>query len=194
VLGRTPDHPGANHSSIHAIEASPYAERGLPCAQRLQSLLPSAGHLVHMPAHIYMRVGDYAAAGRSNEQAIAADLAYIKKYDVKGVYPMMYYPHNIHFLPAARCFQGRGADAQKAADLLAGSVGPHVEDMPMLEGFLLMQPMVLVRFNRWEDMLTAKLPDDKRPLTRAAWHFARASAYLAQGKADQADRERRQFL
>jgi tetratricopeptide (TPR) repeat protein len=194
VLRRNPNHPGAKHYYIHAIEASPHPERGLACARRLETLIPGAGHLVHMPAHIYMRVGDYAAAARSNEQAIAADLAYINKYEVKGVYPMMYYPHNIHFLAAARCFQGRGADAQKAADLLAGSVGPHVEDMPMLEGFLLMQPMVLVRFNRWEDVLTAKLPNDKRPLTRAAWHFARASAYLAQGKADEADRERGQFL
>jgi tetratricopeptide (TPR) repeat protein len=194
VLRRNPDHPGANHYYIHAIEASPHAERGLPCAQRLQTLVPAAGHLVHMPAHIYIRVGDYAAAARSNEQAIAADLAYIKKYDVMGVYTMMYYSHNIHFLAAAHCFQGRGADAKKAADQLADHVGPHLEEMPMLEGFLLMQPIVLVRFNRWDEVLAAKLPDEKRPLTRTTWHFARALACLAQGKVEEAERERREFL
>jgi tetratricopeptide (TPR) repeat protein len=194
VLRRNPDHPGANHYYIHAIEASPYAERGLPCARRLQDLVPAAGHLVHMPAHIYMRIGDYAAAARANEQAVAADQAYIKKYDPRGVYPLMYYPHNIHFLAAAHCLQGRAADARKAADQLAAYVGPHVEAMPMLEGFLPMQPVVLVRFNRWDDVLAAKLPDEKRPLTRAVWHFARALACLAQGKADEAAREHREFL
>jgi tetratricopeptide (TPR) repeat protein len=194
VLRRNSDHPGANHYYIHAIEASPHAERGLPCAVRLQRLVPAAGHLVHMPAHIYMRIGNYAAAARSNEQAIAADQAYITKYDVKGVYAMMYYPHNIHFLAAAHCFQGRGADAKKAADQLAAHVGTHVEEMPMLEGFLLMQPIVLVRFNRWDEVLAAKLPDEKRQLTRATWHFARALACLAQGKGQEAERERREFL
>jgi hypothetical protein len=194
VLRRNPDHPGANHYYIHAIEASPHAERGLPCARRLPGLVPAAGHLVHMPAHIYMRVGDYAAAARTNEQAIAADQAYLKKYDVKGVYPMMYYSHNIHFLAAAHCFQGRGADAQKAADQLAAHVGHHVEEMPMLEGFLLMQPIVFVRFNRWDEIRAAKLPDEKRPLTRATWHFARALACLAQGQVQEAERERGQFL
>jgi tetratricopeptide (TPR) repeat protein len=194
VLRRNPDHPGANHYYIHAIEASPHPERGLPSALRLPGLVPAAGHLVHMPGHIHMRVGDYAAAARSNEQAIAADQAYIKKYDVKGVYPMMYYPYNIHFLAAAHCFQGRAADAQKAAEQLAAHVGPHVEEMPMLEGFLLMQPVVLVRFNRWDEVLAAKLPDEKRTLTRATWRFARALACLAQGKAEEAERERREFL
>jgi tetratricopeptide (TPR) repeat protein len=194
ILRRNPNHPGANHYYIHAIEASPHPERGLPCAQRLQELAPAAGHLVHMPAHIYIRVGDYAAAARSNEQAIAADQAYIKKFEVKGVYAMMYYPHNIHFLAAAHCIQGRGADAKKAADQLAAQVAPHVKDMPMLEGFLLAQPIVLVRFNRWDDVLAAELPDEKRQLTRTVWHFARALAYLGQGKVQEAERERQEFV
>jgi hypothetical protein len=194
VLRRNPEHPGANHYYIHAIEASSHAERGLPCAQRLQSLVPAAGHLVHMPSHIYIRVGDYAAAARSNEQAIAADQAYIKKYDVKGDYPMMYLSHNILFLTAAHCFQGRGADAKKAGDQLAEHVGHHLEEMPALEGYLLIQPIVLVRFNRWDDVLAAKLPDEKRPVSRAMWQFARTFACLAQGKVEEADRERREFL
>jgi hypothetical protein len=194
VLRRNPDHPGANHYYIHAIEASPHAERGLACAQRLPGLAPAAGHLVHMPAHIYIRVGDYAAAARCNEQAIAADQAYIKKFKVKGVYAMMYYPHNIHFLATAHCIQGRRAEAIKAADQLATEVAPHVKDMPMLEGFLVVQPIVLVRFRRWDDILAAELPDEKRQLTRTVWHFARALAYLGQGKLPGAERERQEFV
>jgi tetratricopeptide (TPR) repeat protein len=194
VLRRNPNHPGANHYYIHAIEASPYPERGLPNAARLPVLVPAAGHLVHMPSHIYMRVGDYAAAAKSNEQAIAADQAYFKIRTVTGPYPMMYYPHNIHFLAAAHCFAGRGGDAQKAASQLTDHVAPHVAEMPMLEGFLTMQPMVLCRFNRWDDILAAKPPPEKLALSRAIWHFARARSYLAQGEAKKAEQERKEFL
>jgi hypothetical protein len=194
VMRRNPEHPGANHYYIHAIEASPYAERGLACARRLDQLIPAAGHLLHMPAHIYMRLGDYAAAARSNERAIAADQVYLKKSGAKGIYPMMYYSHNIHFLAAAHCFQGRGGDAVKAADQLVAHVAPLVDGMPMLESFLLAQPIVLVRFQRWDDVLAAKLPDGKRDLTRAVWHFARAQAYVATNKLLVADVERQEFL
>jgi tetratricopeptide (TPR) repeat protein len=193
VLRRNPDHPGANHYYIHAVEASPRPERGLASARRLETLVPAAGHLVHMPSHIYIRVGDYAAAARSNRQAIVADRVYIKKHAVKGVYAMMYYSHNIHFLAAAECFRGRGVAALQAADRLTTHVDPHVAGMPMLEGFLLMQPIVLVRFGRWDDVLAAKLPGEKRPLTRAVWHFARALAYLARGEVSEAAREGRLF-
>jgi tetratricopeptide (TPR) repeat protein len=194
VLLRNPNHPGANHYYIHAVEASPHPERGLACARRLPELVPAAGHLVHMPGHIYMRVGDYAAAARANEQAIAADLAYFKGRKVMGVYPMMYYPHNIHFLAAAHCFQGRYADAKKAADALAAHVSPHVDAMPMLEGFLLVPPTVLVRFQRWDDVLAAAAPPEKRMVTRAVWHCARALAFFAKGDARQAGQERQAFL
>jgi tetratricopeptide (TPR) repeat protein len=190
VLRRNPNHPGANHYYIHAIEASPHPERGLGCAQRLPALVPAAGHLVHMPAHIYLRLGDYAEAVRANERAVAVDQAYFKGRDVKGVYAMMYYPHNLHFLAVAHCFQGRSADARKAADLLAKHVGPHVEEMPMLEGFLMAPPLALARFQRWDDILAAASPGEKRTLARAAWHFARALAHLARGDAKTAGQER----
>ena len=193
VLRRNPSHPGANHYYIHAIEASPYPERGLTSAARLPALVPAAGHLVHMPSHIYMRVGDYAAAAKSNEQAIAADQAYFKTRNVTGPYVMMYYPHNIHFLAAAHCFAGRGADAQKAATLLTDHVAPHVAQMPMLEGFLTMQPLVLVRFNRWEEIVGAKEPAPSLALTRAIWHFARARAYLARGESQKAAQWLKEF-
>ncbi|MCC6420649.1 MAG: hypothetical protein IT429_20620, partial [Gemmataceae bacterium] len=194
VLRRSPDHPGANHYYIHATEASPHPERALPSARRLATLVPGAGHLVHMPGHVYMRVGDYAAAAKANEQAIAADQAYIKATGVKGVYPMMYYSHNIHFLAVARGFQGRAADALKAAAALAAHVGPHVEAMPMLEGFLTVPPLLRVRFRRWDDILAAPAPPEKRQLTRATWHFARAVARLAKGQTKDAERERTEFL
>jgi tetratricopeptide (TPR) repeat protein len=194
VLQRNPDHPGANHYYIHAVEASRSPQRALPCARRLATLVPAAGHLVHMPAHIYIRVGDYAAAARANEQAIRADQDYIRKYAPKGVYPVMYFPHNIHFLAIAHCFQGRSEDARKAAQLLARQVEPHVEKMPMLEGFLLVPTMVLVRFQRWDDILALPEPPAERPVSRALRHFARALARLANKQMKEAEKEREAFL
>ncbi|MBM4067836.1 MAG: hypothetical protein FJ271_02660 [Planctomycetes bacterium] len=194
VLRRNPEHPGANHYYIHAIEASPYPERGLACARRLETLVPAAGHLVHMPAHIYIRIGDYAAAARSNEHAIKADLAYIQRAKPKGAYPMMYFSHNIHFLAVARCFQGRSGDAWKAVEHLAEHVMPHVAEMPMLEGFLLAPPLVLARFQRWDDILAARLPGEKLKAARAAWYFARGLAQLGKGNPAAAAKERQEFL
>jgi tetratricopeptide (TPR) repeat protein len=141
-----------------------------------------------------MRVGDYAAAAKANEQAIAADQAYFKTRAVSGPYPMMYYPHNIAFLAAAHAFAGRGGAAIQAADMLTDEVTPHLADMPMLEGFLPLRPLVLVRFNRWDDILAAKPPGEKLALHRAVWHFARTRAYLAKGEAEKASRELKDFL
>jgi tetratricopeptide (TPR) repeat protein len=194
VLRRHPDHPGANHYYIHAIEASPYPERALPSARWLASLVPAAGHLLHMPAHIYIRVGDYEAAARANEKAIAADRAYLKISGAKGIYPMMYFSHNIHFLAVARATQGRFADAKKAADDLVAHVGPHVKDMPMLEGFLPAPTLILVRFRRWDDVLAAPRPDRERLVTTAVWHFARGMAHAARGKIDDAQKEQKALL
>jgi Flp pilus assembly protein TadD len=194
VLRRNPDHPGANHYYIHAVEASGHPERALPSAQRLAMLVPAAGHLVHMPAHIYMRLGDCEAAARANEQAIAADRAYLKGRDATGIYPMMYLSHNIHFLAIARATQGRFADAKKAADELVAHVGPHVREMPMLEGFLPTPILVLVRFRRWDDVLASLPPDAKQPIAKAVWRFARGMAYAAQGKLADAQKEQKAFL
>ncbi len=194
VLRRDPNHPGANHYYVHAVEGSPYPERGLACAGRLSTLVPTAGHLVHMAGHIYMRVGDYAAAAKSNEQAIAADQGYFKTRAVTGPYPMMYYPHNIAFLAAAHCFAGRGGDAAEAARRLTDHASPHVAEMPMLEGFLTVRPMVLLRFNRWDDVLAAEPPPENLALSRALRHFTRAAAYLAKGEAAKAAKEREEFL
>ena len=116
VLAKNPNHPGANHFYIHAVEASPYPERGLPSAERLPGLMPAAGHMVHMPAHIFLRLGRYSEAVDTNRRAVEADRAYIAKCKPEGIYPMMYYPHNIHFLWSSLCSQGRRAEALAAAD------------------------------------------------------------------------------
>ena len=113
VLARDPYHIGANHFYIHAVEASPRPERALPSADRLATLTPAAGHLVHMPAHIYMRLGDYEAAARSNDLAAKADRAYIESTGASGAYAAFYYSHNLHFLAAAYSMQGRYGDAKE---------------------------------------------------------------------------------
>lgn len=189
VLRRNPNHTGANHYYIHAIEASPTPERGLPSAHRLGALAPGAGHLVHMPAHIYSRVGDYDAAAKANERAAAVDRAYIEKFKVRGVYPMMYYSHNLHFLAVAHHMQGRYQDAKQAADQLAAHVAPHVKEMAMLEFFLPTPTLVQVRFQRWDEILALPAPDAKQQITKSIWHFARGTAFLAKRQRDPAAKE-----
>jgi tetratricopeptide (TPR) repeat protein len=122
VLQKNPNHPGANHFYIHAVEASTRPERGLACAERLGGLMPGAGHMVHMPAHIYFRLGRYADSSQSNERAIAADEAYLARYKPDGPYPMMYYPHNIHFLWASLTMEGRGSESIRRAGEVTAKV------------------------------------------------------------------------
>jgi tetratricopeptide (TPR) repeat protein len=193
VLRRNPDHVGANHYYIHAIEASPTPERGLEAARRLGSLAPKAGHLVHMPAHIFHRVGDYAAAAEINEKAIAVDRDYLHKHKVHGIYPMMYYSHNLHFLAVAHAMQGRFTSAKKAADQLTAHVGPHVKDMPMLEGFLPTATLISVRFRRWDDILKLPEPDKKQAINRCIWHFARDVAHASRKEIEAAEKEMQAF-
>jgi tetratricopeptide (TPR) repeat protein len=180
VLRRAPDHPGANHYYIHAVEASSQPERGLSSADRLGRLVPGAGHLVHMPSHIYMRVGRYDDAVAANEQAIAVDEAYIESQKVQGVYAMMYYPHNIHFLWAAAAFDGRSAESVQAADKLARQVPQDMLlSMPGgMEGFLAAPFLARVRFGKWEEVLAQPAPPKSLQYAGALWHYARGLAYL----------------
>src|SRR6185312_1183497 len=137
VLKRNPNHLGANHYYIHAMEASGHPEKALASAQRIPMLAPAAGHLVHMPAHTYIRTGDYHGASVANEKAIAADQAYIRNYHADNIYTMMYYPHNLHFLAVSASMEGRLAASKKAANDLVAQVAPHLKMMPnMLEGWL----------------------------------------------------------
>jgi hypothetical protein len=194
VLKRNPDHIGANHYYIHAIEASHHPERALASAARLETLAPAAGHLVHMPAHIYIRVGDYDAAARRNAVAASVDEAYIKNGGGQGIYPLMYYSHNLHFLAVAHAVQGRSGEALAAAEKLAAHVGPHVKAMPMLEFFVPTATLLRVRFRQWAAILQSPPPAAEMVTTKAIWHFARGMASAADGKLEQAERERQAFL
>jgi len=193
VLRRDPHHMGANHYYIHAVEASPHPEWALPSAQRLETLAPAAGHLVHMPAHIYMRTGDYDASARQNQAGAEADRAYFQNNDAQGIYRLGYYSHNLHFLAVARSIQGQFSDAKKAADQLVKHVGPYVKEVPFLEGFMPTSTLVLLRFHRWDDILQSPEPDPGMAVTTALWRFARGMAYAATGKVEDAEAERKAF-
>ena len=194
VLKRDPNHVGAIHYYIHAVEASPNPERALRYAPRLKWLMPAAGHVVHMPAHIYERTGDYAAAAQSNVEAAEADRAYIERTGAEGVYPLMYYSHNLHFLAVARSFEGRYADALKAARQLEANVSPHLKEMPMLEGFNTTPLLVMARFRRWNEILRAPEPPRAQPATRAVWRWARGMALASTGKTAEAEAEYDEFV
>jgi tetratricopeptide (TPR) repeat protein len=194
VLKRNPNHTGANHYYIHAVEASLSPGRALESARLLGNLAPAAGHLVHMPSHIYFRVGNYLEAMQANQQAIAQDDAYIKKYHVQGTYPMMYYNHNVHFLMVASSMAGRYQDALKAADTLIANIIAIDPYEPMLEGFLGNKMLIQVRFSDWDAILKTPAPDAKLPTTTALWHFARGMANAATGKLEDATGESQALL
>jgi pimeloyl-ACP methyl ester carboxylesterase/tetratricopeptide (TPR) repeat protein len=179
VLRRYPNHSGANHYYIHAVEASTTPERALPSSARLGKIAPKAGHLVHMPSHIYIRTGDYYEAAQANVEAIAVDREYMTQSGNKGLYPMIYYHHNVHFLAAASAFKGRYADSIKSARELEASVAPQLKAMPMLEMFRPYPLISLVRFGRWDEVLKEPKPDEALKITTSFWHFARGSAYVA---------------
>ena len=189
VIRRDPNHMGAVHYYIHAVEASPNPERALAGANKLASLAPAAGHIVHMPAHIYIRTGDYESAVKTNEEAAAVDRAYIKASGVQGIYPMMYYSHNLHFIAACSAMKGNYPEARKNADMLAAHVGPHVKDMPPLEGFMTIPLAVDVRFHKWNQILALPQPDPAMKTTTTFWHFARGMALAGTGKVSEAEAE-----
>jgi tetratricopeptide (TPR) repeat protein len=193
VVKRDPTHPGANHYYIHMIEASPHPERGLASAERLRTLVPGAGHLVHMPAHIYMRTGDYAAAVRSNAQAAEADREYIRATGAQGFYAIGYYNHNVHFLSAAAAMEGRYVEAKKAADQLFVGVLPVVADMPMLEAWLTQPLLVELRFGKWSEVWGTPDPGPRLPVMRVTWFYARGVAAARAGDVPKAEAERRAF-
>ena len=189
VLRRDPEHSGANHYYIHAVEASPNPERALASAKRLSYLAPSAGHLVHMPSHIFIRTGSYDAAAKANAQAIVADQNYIKKNGPQGIYPMMYFNHNISFLSSVSAMSGRYAEAMKNARELEANVAPNLTEMPMLEMFAAYPLVTMVRFHKWEEIIKESAPPTGQKLTTAYWHLARGIAAAETGKAVEASKE-----
>jgi tetratricopeptide (TPR) repeat protein len=193
VLRRNPNHPGAIHYYIHAVEASLHPERALAHAPRLPQLMPMAGHLVHMPAHIYQRVGDYSAAARSNSEAAAADEAFFKATGRQGSYSM-YYVHNLDFLAVAHSMQGRYRDALDASTKLLDFTRPMVKDMPMLEPFLAKSFLLWERFHQWDEIMKQPEPDSSLTSTRAVWLFARGMSFAWRGNVARAEAEQQKFL
>ncbi len=189
VLKRDPNHMGAIHYYIHAVEASPNPERALAAANRLAALAPAAGHLVHMPGHVYIRTGDFEAAVKTNQLAASADRAYMQANGAGGMYGAMYYSHNLHFIAACSSMNGNYAEARKAAEMLATHVGPHVKDVPPLEGFMTVPIAVEVRFQKWDQILAMPQPAAAMQTATVFWHFARGMALAAKGKVTEAEAE-----
>jgi tetratricopeptide (TPR) repeat protein len=189
VIRREPNHLGAIHYYIHSVEASNSPERALAGANRLAELAPAAGHIVHMPAHIYIRTGDYESALKTNQKAALADQAYIQGGAATGIYTMMYYSHNLHFIAMAGAMNGNYAEARRGARLLAANVGPHVKEMPALGGLMTVPMAVEVRFHKWHEILKIPQPDPAMQTASIFWHFARGLALAGTGKLDEAEAE-----
>jgi tetratricopeptide (TPR) repeat protein len=179
VSARNPKHPGACHLYIHAVEAA-FPERAVACAERLAALMPSAGHIVHMPAHIYLRVGRYEDAIRANEHAVHADETYIADQRAESFYTIAYYPHNYHFLAFAATMAGLGPKALEAARAAAAKIPLDIAaSAPDLQLLVAYPHVTLATFGRFEEVLREPLPrNDLRVATGLAW-FARGMAFVA---------------
>jgi tetratricopeptide (TPR) repeat protein len=193
VLRRDPNNIGANHFYIHVMEGSAHPEQAMASARKMADLAPGAGHLVHMPAHIYIRTGDYHAASLSNKQAMGADQGYINKYNVQTMYTMMYYTHNMHFLAVSSSMEGDFAGANRVAGQITRGIAPFLKDHPEAQSFVPTQTLVLVRFHHWTEIEKLPEPDKSLDEAHALWRFARAMAYNGEGKGNQAASERDAF-
>jgi tetratricopeptide (TPR) repeat protein len=193
VLRRDPNHIGAMHLYIHAVEASPHPERALPYADRIAALAPAAGHLVHMPAHIYERTGNYDGAREHNAAAAKADEDYAAATGAQGMYMMMYYSHNLHFEAIAAGMQGHCAEAQRSADRLADNLRPAAKEMPMVEPFIGVQLAIAVRCGKWDDLLAMKEPAAQTPALKAFWLYSLGMAQAARGKTAEAEAAEKQL-
>jgi len=190
ALKQQADHVGANHYYIHTIEASSHPERALASAERLRTLVPGAGHLVHMPSHIYARTGQYDEARLTNEKAVAVDEKYIAEQKPEGVYPLMYYNHNIQFVWFTSCMEGRFAEALAAARKMRGNLPDEfVRQMSMLELAPPYPIMTLVRFGHWEDVLKEPMPPAEFHYASGVSHYARGIAFASTGRAAEASAE-----
>lgn len=182
ALALNPSHPGANHLYVHALEASPHPERANAAADRLRTLVPASGHLVHMPAHIDVQVGRWAAASDQNEAAMRADAAYRRRSPRQGFYHI-YMAHNPHFLAWSSMMEGRSARALEAARAAIDSVPETYgrENAAMVDGYMCIALDAMKRFGQWDDMLREPAPPEYWPAARAHWHFSRGLAFAAKG-------------
>jgi hypothetical protein len=190
VMARNKNHPGANHLYIHAVEATKSPERAEAAADRLGGLMPGAGHMVHMPSHIYHRVGRYADAVAANVAAAKADEDYISQCRAQGIYPMAYDPHNIHFLWYAATAEGRSKEAIKAARKTAAQVSDEQLDaLPLLGAFRVVPLYALARFGKWDEVLAEEPPADRHLFLKGTSHYVRGLAFLGKGDLDAAEKE-----
>ena len=195
VLERNPTHPLAIHLYIHAVEASSRPERAEGPADTLTDLVPGAGHLVHMPAHIYWRVGRYHDASEANVKAAAVDEAYIAACNAQGFYPAAYYPHNIHFLWAASSMEGRSGVAIDAARKVAANVQLEmIEQFPGVEFFNTIPLLALTQFGRWDEVLAEPQPPENLEFSNGIWHYVRAVAYARTNDLTAARAEREKLV
>jgi tetratricopeptide (TPR) repeat protein len=192
TVAANPTHPGACHFYIHAVEAA-HPERAVACAERLAALMPGAGHIVHMPGHIYVRVGRYMDAVKANEHAVHADESYIRdQRPGVGVYTAGYYPHNFDFLAFAAAMAGRSAQAIEATDRQASVVPTEmlgVPGMAFLQHHLPRRLQLRVRFGRWDEILASAAPPEGLPHAAGIWHYARGRALAARNRIQEAEAE-----
>jgi tetratricopeptide (TPR) repeat protein len=195
VLARNPRHPGAVHMYIHLMEGTSTPEKAEQAADTLLTLMPAAGHMVHMPAHIYQRVGRYADAITSNQMAVAADEDYITQCRAQGLYPMAYYPHNIHFLWFAATADGQSTLAIQSARQLASKIDDDtLKALPLTAGFRMVPYYALTRFGRWDEMLSEPEPPAFSAVLRAMWHYARGLSFVAKNQIPAAEQELRRLI
>lgn len=195
IIARSPRHPLALHLYIHAVEASSDPGRAEAAADTLLTLVPGSGHLVHMPAHTYWRVGRYHDAAEANVRAAAVDEQYIAQCNAQGFYPALYYPHNIHFLWAASSMEGRSAVAIDAARRVAANVRiEQMREFPTVEFFRTIPLLALTQFGRWDEILAEPMPDASLRYATAIAHYARGVALARKGDLAAAHRERDQLV
>ena len=187
VIARDPNHPGACHYYIHAVEAVAPA-KAVACAERLAQLMPGAGHLVHMPAHIYIRVGRYNEAIDANVHAVHTDETYIASEGPAGVYPVGYYPHNYHFLAFAQMMAGRAADATATARTLVSKVPVEVaRQVPLVADMIAHEHIILAKFGKWRELVDLPLPPPDVPSAYGLALYARGVALAATDKISHAE-------
>ncbi|ABI58973.1 MULTISPECIES: tetratricopeptide repeat protein [Nitrosomonas] len=190
MLRRYPNHPGALHMYIHLMEPTSNPERAEQAADKLLTLMPQAGHMIHMASHIYQRVGRYADAVKSNQMAIKADEEYIAQFKAQGLYPVVYYPHNIHFLWFAASASGQYALALKSARDAASKVDDKLlSQMPFTAIFRVLPYWTLARFGQWQSVLAEPAPPADNAFLTGSWHYVRGLAYIAMGQLQQAGME-----
>src|SRR6218665_2079556 len=183
TLQKYPEHPGAIHYYIHATESSKNAGRATPYADKLAGLMPGAGHLVHMPSHVYIRTGEYHKGVLVNEEAAAADSSYIAQCKVQGAYPLVYYPHNIHFLAACAFLEGNSRKAMSAAWGISRKANrDFMHQFGAIQHYSIIPYYMLVQLGSWNEILQLAEPSDSLLYPKAIWHYALGMAYAAKGK------------